>query len=60
LIGNHSWSSAALKTMQEIFSGMKDMEIIGLPMDIRSTVKPQREAELDQMADAIASSVLQE
>jgi flavorubredoxin len=60
LIGNHSWSSAALKTMQEIFSGMKDMEIIGLSMDIRSTVKPQREDELDQMADVIASSVLQE
>lgn len=59
LIGNHSWSSAALKTMQEIFSGMKDMEIIGTPMDVRSTLKPQREEELDQMAGAIASSVLQ-
>ncbi len=59
LIGNHSWSSAALKAMLEIFSGMKDMEIIGTPMDIRSTLKPQREEELDQMADAIASSVLQ-
>jgi hypothetical protein len=45
--------------MQEIFSGMKDMEIIGTPMDIRSTLKPQQEGELDQMADAIASSVLQ-
>ena len=59
LIGNHSWSSAALKTMQEIIGTMKDMEIIGTPMDIRSTLKPQREEELDQMADAIASSVLQ-
>lgn len=59
LIGNHSWSSAALKTMQEIFSGMKDMEIIGTPMDVRSTLKPQREEELDQMAGAIASSILQ-
>lgn len=59
LIGNHSWSSAALKTMQEIFSNMKDMEIVGEPMDIRSTLKPQREEELDRMADAIASSVLQ-
>jgi flavorubredoxin len=59
LIGNHSWSSAALKTMQDIFSGMKDMEIIGTPMDVRSTLKPQREEELDQMAGAIASSILQ-
>ena len=59
LIGNHSWSSAALKTMQELFSSMKDMEIVGEPMDIRSTLKPQREEELDRMADAIASSVLQ-
>ena len=59
LIGNHSWSSAAIKTMQEIFSCMKDMEIIGTPMDIRSTLKPRREEELDQMANAIASSVLE-
>ena len=58
LLGNHSWSSAALKNMQEIISGMKDMEIIGTPMDVRSTLKPQREEELDQLADAIASSVL--
>ncbi len=59
LIGNHSWSSTALKCMQEIFAGMKDMEIIGTTMDIRSTLKPQREEELDRLADAIASSVLQ-
>lgn len=59
LIGNHTWASAALKAMQEIFAGMKDMEIIGTPMDIRSTLKPQREEELRQMADAIAASVLQ-
>ena len=59
LIGNHSWASAALKTMQEMFSNMKDMEIIGVPMDIRSTLKPRREEELDALADAIASSVLQ-
>jgi flavorubredoxin len=59
LIGNHSWSSAALKAMQEIFSNMKDMEIIGSPMDIRSTLKPRHEEELDCMADVIASSVLQ-
>ena len=59
LIGNHSWASAALKTMQEMFSNMKDMEIIGQPMDIRSTLKPWREEEIDALADAIASSVLQ-
>ncbi len=58
LMGNHSWASAALKSMQEIFAGMKDMETIGTPMDIRSTLKPSREEELDKMAEAIASSVL--
>lgn len=57
LLGNHTWASAAIKGMQEIFSGMKDMEIIGTPLDIRSTLKPQREAELNDLADAIKASL---
>ena len=57
LLGNHTWASAAIKGMQDIFSGMKDMEIIGTPLDIRSTLKPQREVELNDLADAIKASL---
>ncbi len=60
LIGNHSWASAALKTMQEIVGGMNGMQIVGTPLDIRSTLKQSREAELDELADAIWASVSQE
>ncbi|MDF2541549.1 MAG: norV [Herbinix sp.] len=60
LIGNHTWASAALKEMQQIIGEMKNMEIIGTPLDVRSTLKPEREAELDAIADAIAASLLEQ
>lgn len=57
LIGNHSWASAALKGMTEILDGMKGMELIGTPLDVKSTLKPEQEPELDAIADAIAQSL---
>ncbi len=33
LIGNHTWASAALKNMTELISNMKNMEIVGTPID---------------------------
>lgn len=58
LIGNHSWASAALKIMTERFASMKNMEIIGDSLDIKSRLKDGEEQKLDVLADAIASSVL--
>ncbi|HBW12545.1 MAG TPA: flavodoxin [Proteiniclasticum sp.] len=58
LIGNHSWASAALKIMTERFASMKNMEIIGDSLDIKSRLKDGEEEKLDDLADAIASSVL--
>lgn len=58
LIGNHTWSTAAMKGMTELLDTMKEMEIIGTPLDIKSTLKPQQEAELEAMADAIVQSLL--
>ncbi|MFA9380058.1 MAG: FprA family A-type flavoprotein [Acetanaerobacterium sp.] len=58
IMGNHSWASAAVKEMTAIVSAMKDTEILGEPMDVRSTLRPDREAELDALADTIAASVL--
>jgi flavorubredoxin len=57
LIGNHTWSSAALKNMQELVGTMKNIEIVGTPLDVRSTLKPERESELDALADAIYASL---
>ncbi len=57
LIGNHSWASAALKGMTELIDAMKDMEIVGTPLDVKSTLKHEQEPELDALADAILVSV---
>jgi flavorubredoxin len=57
LIGNHSWATAALKEMNEIVSNLKNVELVGTPIDIKSTLRKDREAELDALADAICASV---
>lgn len=57
IIGNHSWASAAMKTMTSHMEAMNNMEIIGTPMDVRSTIKSEREHELDELADAICESL---
>jgi flavorubredoxin len=57
LVGNHTWASSALKVMQEIVGAMTNFEIIGTPMDVRSTLKAEREGEIDALVDAIYASV---
>jgi flavorubredoxin len=57
IIGNHSWASAAMKSMKEQIEAMNNMELVGTPMDVRSHLKADREAELDELADAIAASL---
>jgi flavorubredoxin len=57
IIGNHSWASAAMKSMKEQIEAMNNMEIIGTPLDVRSTIKADKEFELDALADAIYGSL---
>jgi flavorubredoxin len=57
LIGNHTWASAALKHMTELVNSMKNMEIVGTSIDIRSSLKEDREQELDDLAEAIYQSL---
>ena len=57
LIGNHTWASAALKQMTELVSNMKNMDIIGTPIDIKSSLREDREHELDELADIIYQSL---
>jgi flavorubredoxin len=58
IIGNHSWASAAVKQMVALINQMKNVELIGQPIDIRSSVKEQSDKELEDLADQIAKSVL--
>lgn len=60
ILGNHSWASAAVKNMKELFEKMSNMEILGTPMDVKSTLRPCREEELDALVDAICASLEQE
>lgn len=57
VIGNHSWASAAVKEMTNLLSVLKDTELVGTPIDVRSSLKPDREEELDVLADAIKHSM---
>ncbi len=59
LIGNHTWASAAVKGMTELLDTMKDMEIVGTPHDIKSTMKPEQEPDLEEIADAIYRSLME-
>jgi len=56
IIGNHSWASAAKKSMEELVSSLKDSEILA-SMDIKSSLKDEQLVELEAMADAIANSM---
>jgi len=59
IIGNHSWASAAVKSMKEQLEAMQNIELVGEPLDIRSALKANREPELDVLADAIYKSVME-
>lgn len=59
IIGNHTWASAAMKSMKEQIEAMPQMELVGEPLDLRSTLKADREAEFDKLADAIFASVME-
>lgn len=57
ILGNHTWASAAAKTMTELIGSLKNTELIGTPIDINSSLKESREQELDDLADAILQSL---
>ncbi len=56
IIGNHSWASAAMKAIKEQVEAMNTMELVGAPMDVRSSLKAEQEPDLDALADAIYES----
>jgi flavorubredoxin len=56
VVGNHTWASAAAKRMQEMLEGMKGVEVLGV-VDVRSALHPEREHELDALAEVFTNSV---
>lgn len=58
VIGCHSWASAAQKTMIEyVEKKFKNCEVLGTPLDIRSSLKDEEEGILDSMAKTIAKNI---
>ncbi|NLB90163.1 MAG: FprA family A-type flavoprotein [Clostridiales bacterium] len=57
LLANHSWASAAMRLMTEKVSAMKDMEIIGESIDVKSNTVSSYTEHFDALADAIVASM---
>ena len=58
IIGNHSWASAAMKTMVAHFENdFKDIEIVSEPLDIKSSLKEEDIPSIEKMADDIKASI---
>jgi len=57
LIVNSSWGGSALEALQEVISTMKNVEIVGEPLIIHSTMKDHDIPKIEAFADAIAESI---
>ena len=57
ILGNYTWATGALVSIKERLSKMKDIEIIGNPLDINSSIKDNQEAALDEMVQEIVKSL---
>lgn len=60
IIGNGSWSPAAHTLLQKKVEGMKNMHLVASPFLIRSAMRPEQEAELEDIAEKLADSVKQQ
>ena len=57
LVGNYTWASSAVKVMTEYMSKMKNMEIIGDPLEVNSSLKPEEEEKVNKLVDVIYNSL---
>jgi flavorubredoxin len=57
LVGNGSWAPRASKVMEEIACTMKNVEIIGSPLEITSSVKQEQHEAIDEFVDKIVESI---
>ena len=58
LIENGSWAPASGKLMRALLEPLKGTAFVGDVLTIKSSLRKEQETELDQLADAIADSVM--
>lgn len=57
IMGSGSWAPRSGALMRESLEQMKQMNILDEEMSVTSSLKPDNEAEIDALADAIANSI---
>ena len=57
IMENGSWAPASGKLMRELLSGLKNTQIIGENVTVRSSLAEDQLAQLDALADAIAADI---
>ena len=57
LVGNGSWGPTSHKLMRDMIEEMKDMELLGEPLVIRSALKESQLQEVDALVDAVYNSL---
>lgn len=57
VIGNGSWAPAASKLMKGMLEEMKDMDVLGEPLTLLSSLKASQLPEMESLADALVASL---
>ncbi len=57
LIGNGSWAPMASKLMQGLLGEMKNMEVVGTPLVIMSSMKAEQLPEMETLAQQLVASM---
>ena len=60
LIENGSWSPVSGKKMQELLTPLKGWSEIQTPLTVKSALRPDQDAQMERLADAIAADVREE
>ena len=60
LIENGSWSPVSGKKMQELLAPLKGWSELQAPLTVKSALRPDQDAQMERLADAIAADVREE
>ena len=60
LIENGSWSPVSGKKMQELLTPLKGWSELQAPLTVKSALRPDQDAQMERLADAIAADVREE
>lgn len=58
LVGSGTWSPQAIKIMEELVGCMKNMEVVGTPFEIVSSMKNEQENIVDKFIEDFYNSIL--